>query len=306
MRAALEWSLEGAEPGTGLRIVGAMWPYWWRQGHHVEWRSWVSRAEKVSAGTTPVVRAGVLNAKGRLLWAFNNLTESRQAHTEALAIFRPLGDAYDTGMALADLAAASFGIAAEYAEAIASCQEGLALLRQTDDKGAIAQALNILGELARNHGDTDLAQSAYEECLAIAREIGDKLREEFQYGNLGAVALNRGEYDQARQFQKRAMMLAAEIGNKHGILDHMAFMACVMTGRGQPRRAARLIGASEALHTGMEVEMQASDLPDYERWVAMLREQLGEETFNALRAEGSVMSLDEAVKYALEDTGGDD
>jgi len=305
MRAALEWSLEGAEAETGLRIVGAVWPYWWRQGHHVEWRGWISRAEKTSAEMPPLLRAGVLRAKGNMLYAFNSCAESRRTLIEAVAIYRPFGDPYIIGMTLVELAAASFGIADEYVEAVASCQEGLALLRQSDDKGGIAQGLNVLGELARNHGDNDLAQSAYEECLTVAKEIGDKLRELIQYANLGLVALNRGEYDQARQLQKQAITLAVEVSNRVMILHVLPFAACALSGRGQPRRAARLIGASEALHSSMEIEIEASDLLEYERQVGMLREQLGEEEFNALRVEGSVMSLDEAVEYALQEVEDD-
>src|SRR5574341_47711 len=305
LRAALEWSLAGEQSELGLRMIGAIWPYWWREGHHIEWQSWVSRAEKASADAPPLVRAGLLRAKGSMLYAFNNRAEARHVLSEAVGLYRPSGDPYDTGMTLVELATASFGIVKEYVEAVASCQEGIALLRQIDEKGGIAQGLSSLGELARLQGDFDLAQSAYVECLAVAREIGDKLREEIMYNNLSLIALNRGEYDQAQQLQKQSLTLAVEIGNRAGSLHHIAFVASSMGGGGQPRRAARLMGANEALHGSMEIEMEASDQPEYERGVAMLRERLGEETFNALRAEGSVMSLDEAVEYALQE-GKDD
>jgi tetratricopeptide (TPR) repeat protein len=233
-----------------------------------------------------------------MLYAFHQRAEMGQALTEALAIYRSLGDAYDIGIILIELPTASIGITDEYVEAVALCQEGIALLRQAGDGGGLAHGLNVLGELARNHGENDLAESAYEECLVVAQEIGDKLREGFMYGNLGAIALNRNDYAQARHRLKQAGTLAAEIGNKWFILDNLAWLACAIGGDGQPRRAARLMGASDALHSSMEVALEASDLPEYERGVAMVREQLGEETFNTLQKEGSVMSLDEAVALA--------
>src|SRR5574341_842629 len=67
LRAALEWSLAGEQSELGLRMIGAIWPYWWREGHHIEWQSWVSRAEKASADAPPLVRAGLLRAKGSML-----------------------------------------------------------------------------------------------------------------------------------------------------------------------------------------------------------------------------------------------
>jgi tetratricopeptide (TPR) repeat protein len=301
MRAALEWSLAGAQPEPGLRIVVAIWPYWWRQGQHIEWRNWVSRAEKASGDARPVVQAGVLRAKGNMLFAFHRLSETRRILTDALAIYRSLGNDFETGTVLVELSMGSIGIASEYEEAVEKCQEGLALLRQIEAEAEIAHGLNVLGELARAQGENDLAQSAYEECLAVAIKIGDRLREGFQYGNLGAVAMNRGDYNQARDWLKLAGNLAAELGNRWFVLDNLAYLACAIGGSGQPRRAARLMGAGEALHTTFEVELQANDLPDYERWVAMVHEELGEETFNALREEGSAMSLDEALALASSD-----
>ena len=301
MRTALEWSLAGAQPEPGLRIIGALWPYWWRQGQHLEWRYWVNLAEKSSDEATPVVRAGVLRAKGNMLFAFNRLSETRRVLTDALAIYRSLGDDFETGTALVELSLGSIGIAGEYEEAVEACQEGIALLRRIDAKAEIAYGLNVLGELTRAQGDNDLAQSAYEECLTVAIEIGDKLREGFQYGNLGAIAMNRGDFNLARERLKRAGSLAAELGNRWFVLDNLAYQACAIGGCGKPRRAARLLGASEALHSSFEIELQASDLPDYERWVAMVREELGEETFNALREEGSAMTLEQAVAYARND-----
>lgn len=297
LRAALEWSLEGTQPELGLRMIGAMWPYWWRQGQHVEWRTWVSQAERVSVDMAPAIQAGIVRAKGNLLWAFNNPVESKRVIMEALAIYRSLGDAYDIGITLVEMASASYGIADEYVDAVASCQEGIALLREADDKGGVAQGLNDLGIIARMHGDNDLAQSAYEECLVVAKEIGDKLREGIMYGSLGLVALNRGNYEQARHLLKQFGILAVEIGSMPFVLDYLAYMACAMGG-GQPRNAARLIGASEALHRNLGVEVQPSGRLEYERGVALVCEQLGEETFNTLRKEGSVMSLDEAVAFA--------
>jgi class 3 adenylate cyclase len=64
-------------------------------------------------------------------------------------------------------------------------------------------------------------------------------------------------------------------------------------------RAARLMGASEALLEEMGIILQVVELILYDRDVAFVRQQLGEERFNLLRAEGRAMTLDEAAEFAL-------
>jgi hypothetical protein len=51
----------------------------------------------------------------------------------------------------------------------------------------------------------------------------------------------------------------------------------------------------------MGVGPQAADQFAADRYVAALREQLDEATFEAARAEGREMSLEEAVAYALDE-----
>ena len=48
--------------------------------------------------------------------------------------------------------------------------------------------------------------------------------------------------------------MAAELGNRWFVLDNLAYQACAIGGCGKPRRAARLLGASEALHSSFEIE----------------------------------------------------
>jgi hypothetical protein len=50
--------------------------------------------------------------------------------------------------------------------------------------------------------------------------------------------------------------------------------------------------------------MQPSDEPDYLRYVVRVRDQLGEQVFDALKAEGAAMPFEDAIRYALAEDGG--
>ena len=73
----------------------------------------------------------------------------------------------------------------------------------------------------------------------------------------------------------------------------MVDIAATARARGDFERAARLLGAAEALGEG-------GDLPQQESGRTETRAALGNETFNRLWAEGESMTFDEAVAYTLE------
>ena len=78
----------------------------------------------------------------------------------------------------------------------------------------------------------------------------------------------------------------------------------VASTRGQPERCAHLIGAAEGLLEAVGVPVYVYYEPHrslYERTMAAVRSQMGEQAFEAARAEGRSMTFEQAVAYALED-----
>ena len=67
------------------------------------------------------------------------------------------------------------------------------------------------------------------------------------------------------------------------------------------QKAARLLGASEALLEKMGFGVQSSDLLEIERNVAATREQLDKVAFEAAWSDGRAMSLEQAIAFALEE-----
>jgi len=78
-----------------------------------------------------------------------------------------------------------------------------------------------------------------------------------------------------------------------------AVLAGPVGAKGQPERAARLLGASEALHDALGLGPTISDQHEINGYVAAVRAQLDEAVFEAAWAEGRAMSLEEAIAYAL-------
>jgi hypothetical protein len=70
--------------------------------------------------------------------------------------------------------------------------------------------------------------------------------------------------------------------------------------RGAPERAARLLGAVQALRDAIGAPVPPEYRAAYERTAAAARAALGEEAFTAAWAAGRTLSWEQAVAYALE------
>ena len=60
IRAALSWSLEGANPELGLRLAGAIWWFWQRHGHLSEGLRWLDEGLAKGGGPSAIARAKAL------------------------------------------------------------------------------------------------------------------------------------------------------------------------------------------------------------------------------------------------------
>jgi non-specific serine/threonine protein kinase len=299
LRAMFRWSMRGGGE-FALRLVGTLGYFWWRQGHYAEGQQWTARALEVSGDAPPAVRANIFFAAGIACKYRNEVVSGKRMFRKALELYRELGAQRDIGYTLTVLSYLSVGRQDEYEEAVALCEEGLALLREADVKSGVAQAFNNLGELARLQGDLPRAKEAYEESLNVAREIGDGLRESILLINLGLVAQHEGDSERAQALFRQILTMALEIGHMVLKVDTLAYLAGATGALGHLKRAARLFGAAEALYNTHGFSLQGGDMPEFERNKASVLQQMGPDAFEAAWTQGQAMSVEEAIAYALE------
>lgn len=301
LRAALKWSLgDGEEKELGLRLVGALGHFWFRQGHNTEGQEWTVKALE-EIGDAPIsVRAALHRTKTLLLAHTTNHIIRFENIQEAFSLYKELGDRREMGWALTLLGLNTGVHLGEIDEAFAQVEEGLALLWEVNDRPGIALSLNILGELVHLRGDLESAEAVYLEALVIAREIGDKLREAILVLNLGEIAYLRGQLEEALTLFQQAMALGLELEHKSYIASTLALMSGPFDAVGQPERAARLIGAADAINDTMGIEHPPTVARGLERMEINIRQQIDEVTFKSAWREGRAMSYHEAIALALD------
>ncbi len=94
--------------------------------------------------------------------------------------------------------------------------------------------------------------------------------------------------------------MASEAADKTSSAYCMQGLADVAGARGEPRRAARLLGAADALleTTGLPIYV-TTDHDLHQRVASAARKNLGEKAWTLAWGEGWAMNFEEAVEYAL-------
>jgi DNA-binding CsgD family transcriptional regulator len=112
------------------------------------------------------------------------------------------------------------------------------------------------------------------------------------------VAMAQGEFEQADRDAHDALGMAARTGGYGVAPDTFECLAAIGVGAGNPREAARLYGAAEAIRQRMCVVRFNIFDGVYEAVVAALRVVMDQKDFDSAWAEGAALSTDEAIAYA--------
>ena len=308
-RLALAWSLERGETETALRMASALEPLWWFVGHESEGRRWLRRA-LADAGGLPTLRARALVVGGLLAVEQGDYEEAVALAEEGLAVGRRHGDEAAVAGATYVLGCVATN-RGEEADARAHLEAALARFRALGDRGRTAWTLcdlAVLGDLGtvERPGDPAAqrrAEAFCEEALGLFRALGHTAGVARALHGLAYVAYKRRDHARALALSRETLALRWELHDRWGIAANLEDIADIAGLTGQPRRAARLYGAAEALREALGVPIAPLYRAEYEREVGVVREALGVETLAAEWTAGRGLPLAEAVAEALAVTG---
>jgi hypothetical protein len=160
---------------------------------------------------------------------------------------------------------------------------------------------STLGLWALYAGDDAQAQRWLAEVLTHDSRSGDKDGTAATKRMLGYALVNLGQCAEAAGMIRESLVVSRAMGDRQAVAAGVAAFAALALGRGDPRRAARLLGASEAITAAIHMPLIYWDVDQVRRNVAVLRARLDEATLNVEWAAGRAMTIDDAVEYALSD-----
>ncbi len=299
IRLVFEWATDVGDPATGLRLAGALYRFWTARGHLREARAWLENALAASGPVPPYIRALALNAAGVMAGIQHDHDKAVAFLSESLYLWRELGDAASQATAYLNLGMVAWS-RRRPDEARGLFQRAQALFVASGNRAGEARTLGSHALVARDQDDLEGARRLLREALELFRAERDDFGTANTLANLGSVALALGDRTGAASAFSEALELRRALGNVVHIAECFEGLAAVAADS-QPRRAARLLGAAEALHDTSGAPMEAVDQKRQADLVARLRARLRPDTFARAWQQGRKSSLDETMDFAAQD-----
>ncbi len=233
--------LPGGPAPARARAVNGLAALVWSQGEYeTAWQLLEESLVLARALGDEVGVARTLNNLGIIASNRADYGRARPMLTESLALQQKLGNRPAAARTLNHLGVIANN-QADYAQARIHYTESLRLQRELDDPAGVARVLNNLGEVAYNEGDLDIAQAYYEESRTIRQTLGEQSDIGGVIHNLGELALARGDLAAAEAAFTESLVLQRKVGNKLGTADALHSLGHIALQRGDPAAGARYV-----------------------------------------------------------------
>jgi predicted ATPase len=299
LRAAVEWGL-GHRPEIALRIVGAIYNFWFRRSYLSEGVKWTKLAlERSGVEADAILRAKACIGIGCLSWRQGELRTAELFTQESVRLSREADDQHWTCSSLQLLGTIKIQ-QEELPRAKALAEESLALARELNNRRLISLNLNALGELARQREDYEAARAFYEEALTPATQESAKHMIPVYTLNLASVACLQRDYQSATSFALEALKISEEFGDKIVTGTALGVFAAVAVAAGETEKAARLWGAAQVIFDAADYKLDRVDQAFVDRYVGEARAAMADGAYETAFREGRAMRLEHAVALARE------
>jgi predicted ATPase len=294
LRAALDHLASRRELHTAVRLVWALWLFWWLAGHVGEQRALAALVADIDAlaaedaGKLLFVAGGIALYTGRFDEAQTLMEQSRQRFREAES---------EDGLALA---AMGRGFAAYEADegGVELLQESLRRFRELGDEWGTGLLTIMLARHVARLGDLDAARSEFDDGLRHGRAADDMYLQALALEGLGWVAVRQGDLASAARAFAEALTLNAALGGRESTISCIEGVAAFELGAHAYEDSARLLGAARQLRASLALPVWAPARAVVEQLVAAAEAAVPADA--SPWEEGRALRLGEAVEYARE------
>jgi tetratricopeptide (TPR) repeat protein len=179
--------------------------------------------------------------------------------------------------------------------------ESSLLYRQLNIHTDQRQLFSAYGLIALMGGDYEQARTYFQENARVAKELGNRLDYLWSNIRMGCVELRAGNFTDARQIFSETAQEFQKDGYTVGLVFILECMASLYVAVGKDENAAWLIGSADRMREEIGNTRPLLEQADVDRDVAAIVAKIGKAAFEEAYDKGSVMTLDEAVAYALDE-----
>jgi tetratricopeptide (TPR) repeat protein len=226
-----------------------------------------------------------------------------ELYEEQLALSQELSDSWWIASSLSNLGSVS-GFRGNSERATELYEQSMDLFREQGAKQSLAFCLNNLAMVVNSQGELERAAQLTEEAVALQRELGTRGGVSMGHCNLGWITLLQDDLGRAADHLRESLSLSWDIGLNPIVQSALEGFACLAGAKGEAERAARLWGAAQTLHEAKGIRRDTDFLAEADARISAVRSGMGEEVWEEAWSKGRVMTLDEAISYALEQEAG--
>lgn len=338
VRAALQWLLAEFELAPALTIIEALWWFWlrrqqlsegraflecvlpqiasrppgatparlltqaatiaWFQGDYAAAQRWADESLEIARVVDDAPATSyALGVIGRLAVVRGDYTHARRAFDESLTLIRQHGEPWWEARVLEGLATVALQYG-DFASAAQVLEQAVRIARNSGDEWSLATVLTGLGDVSRARGDYARAGALYEESKILHQKLGTEPRPSLLH-NLAYIAYHQRDLARSAGLFEESLELYRAYGERRGMAECLVGLAGVAAAARDGMRAARLLGAAEALFESLAAELSPSNRADFSRIVALARNGSSPAQYAAAWTAGHELDLESAVQEAL-------
>ena len=341
-RAALDWLFQTLDVEWSFRLCVALFRFWEMRAHLAEGRARLESVLRMGgpgyareqakvlvylstfatvqgdfpAATQFVERslsiyqtlgdqwgiAVAMNARAIIAWDRGDYAAAQSHFDETLARWRALGDRVAIARCLHNLANFVRG-RGDYARAREVLEEAGRIFEELGDHSGAAWSLNQQGDIAHAEGEVAAARDLYQHALSAFREAGDRWGIARSLTDLAQIACDERDHVTAHTAYREALALFVKLGHKRGIARALEGFACLALAQGDPARALAITASAAHLRQWIGAPLMSSEQSKLDDKLQPASISLNDAESKTAYARGWAMSLDTAIKYALEESG---
>ena len=230
-----------------------------------------------------------------------NFDEAVASMQEALELAESLNDKHISAGVLGAASFVELYVNKDYAKSDALREEASELFREYGSRwsyGIMAYGFGNMLTLQKQFGK---AREKYQIAMQIMQEIKSSRNIIMIKSDLAHILRQEGNYIEAIPAYHETIKAWQRMGHRSAVAHQLECLAFIAKAIERPDKAARLLGAAEALRQKINMDMTPPEREEYEKEIADLKANIDEKEFASLWVEGRSMTMEQAIAFALEE-----
>jgi predicted ATPase/DNA-binding CsgD family transcriptional regulator/Tfp pilus assembly protein PilF len=237
---------------------------------------------------------------GAALVDSGDLDRAQSVFEEGLSWAQKYGYGQEVGFYLENMAEVALMLG-QFEQAKRLCQQYLEAQHRVRSPRLLASVLKHLGDIALDEARYSDAKSLLDEALELGRVINDSMTLLTVLSSQGALALKTGNLSEAGTLHREGLKHVVHMNNPKLVARALEHYVATLSAAGQRVKAVRLFAASDALRKTAQTPTPPIYQQRNEAILTDLHNAMDQQTFDTAWQEGSAMTWEDAITYALAD-----